>query len=85
MGINDFFGLDRAIAQPSPRVGLPLQTCTWLVIPAVQTDLVFIPIDHQNIRRWFHAYIQSIPKKSFVKTTEVTLAKTGLSKLFNCF
>ena len=80
MGINDFFGLDRAIAQPSPRVGLPLQTCTWLVIPAVQTDLVPIRVDHQNIRRWFPAYIQSISQKHFMKIAKDGLPKTGLSK-----
>ena len=39
-------------------------TCTWLVIPAVQTDLVSILVDHQNIRRWFPAYIQSISQKT---------------------
>ena len=58
----------------------PGETCTWLVIPAVQTDLVPIQVDHQNIRRWFPAYKQSISQKSFMKIAEDALPKTGLSK-----
>ena len=59
---------------------IPGETCTWLVIPALQTDLVPIRVDHKNIRRWFPAYIQNISQKNFMKIAEDALPKTGLSK-----